>query len=64
MEFDFSGGGWQRRASAFDSGDGRRWALAFDSGNGRLLWQWWMIEIAFNGGSVMGHIYWQVTYPD
>jgi len=64
MEFDFSSGGWRRRASTFDSGDGRRWALAFDSGDGRQLWQRWMIETAFNGGSVIGHVYWQETYPD
>ena len=53
MEIDISGGGWQRRASAFDSGDERRWVLAFDGGNGRQLWQRWtieMIEMAFNGG--------------
>ncbi len=50
MEIDISGGGWQRRASAFDSGDGQRWALAFDSGDGWQLWQWWTIETAFNGG--------------
>ena len=32
MEIDMSGGGWQRRASAFDSCDGRSWTLAFDGG--------------------------------
>ena len=55
MEIDISEGGWQRRASAFDSGDGQRWALAFDGGNGRQLWQRWTIEMAFNGsgGSVV-----------
>jgi hypothetical protein len=50
MEIAISGGGWRRRASAFDSGDGRRWALAFDGGDGRQLWQQWTIEMAFNGG--------------
>ena len=51
MKIDISGGGWRRRALAFDSGDGRRWALAFDSGDGRWqLWQRWTIETAFNGG--------------
>ena len=49
IKIDISGGGWQRRASAFDSGDGRRWALAFDGGDGRQLWQQWAIETAFNG---------------
>jgi hypothetical protein len=56
MEIDISGGGWQRRASAFDSSDGRRrWALAFDGGGGRQLWKWrrwrWcLMEVApFNG---------------
>ena len=51
MEIDISGGGWQRRASAFDSSDGQRWALAFDGGDGLQLWQRWTIETAFNGGS-------------
>ena len=51
MEMVISGGGWRRRASAFDSGDGRRRALAFDGGDGRQLWQRWTIETAFNGGS-------------
>jgi len=51
MEIDISGGGWQRRASMFDSGDGRRLALVFDGGDGRQLWQRWTIETAFNGGS-------------
>jgi len=37
MEIDISGGGWRRRASAFDSGDGRRWVLAFGGGDGRQL---------------------------
>jgi hypothetical protein len=50
MEIDISGGGWRRRASAFDSGDGRRLVLAFDGGDGRQLWQRWTIETAFNGG--------------
>jgi len=50
MEIDISDGGWQRRASAFDSGDGQRWALAFDGVDGWQLWQRWMIEMAFNGG--------------
>ncbi len=50
MEIDISGGGWRRRVSVFDSGDERRWALAFDGGDGRQLWQWWTIEMAFNGG--------------
>ena len=45
----FNSGGWRWQASAFDSGDGRRWALALDGGNGRQLWQWWTIEMAFNG---------------
>ncbi len=50
MGIDIRGGGWRRRASAFDRGDGRRWVLAFDGGDGRRLWQWWTIETAFNGG--------------
>ena len=51
MEIDIGGGGWRRRASAFDSGDGRRWALVFDGGDGRQLWQQGRtIEMAFNGG--------------
>jgi hypothetical protein len=44
MEIDISVGGWQRRASAFDSGDGRRWALSFDGGDGWQLWQRWTID--------------------
>ena len=51
MEIDISGGGWRRRASAFDGGNGRRWAFVFDGGNGQQLWQQWTIEKAFNGGS-------------
>ena len=54
MENDISGGGWRRRASAFDGGDGQRFALAFEGGDGRQLWQRWMIETAFvviDGGS-------------
>ena len=54
MEVEISGGGWQRRALAFDSGDGRRWALAFDGGDGCQLWQGWTIEMAFNGGGGSG----------
>ena len=50
MEIDISGGGWRRRASAFDSGDGQRWVLVFDGGDGRQMWQRWTIETAFNGG--------------
>ena len=49
MDIDISGGGWQRRASVFDSGDGRRWALVFDCGDGWQLWQRWTIEMTFNG---------------
>jgi hypothetical protein len=37
MEIDISGGGWRRRAPAFDRGDGQRWALVFDGGDGRQL---------------------------
>jgi len=50
MEIDISGGGWRRRASAFDSSDGQRWALVFDGSNGRQLWQRWTLETAVNGG--------------
>ena len=49
MAIDTSGGGWGRRASAFDIGDGWRFVLVFD-GDERQLWQWWMIEMAFDGG--------------
>ena len=38
MAIDTSGGGWQRRASAFDGGNGRRFAMMFD-GNERQLWR-------------------------
>ena len=58
MDIDISGGGWRRRASAFDGSDGRRWALAFDGGDGRQLWQRWTIETAFNGGGG-GGIQWR-----
>ena len=54
MEIDIRGGGWRRRASAFDSGDGRRWVLAFDGGDGWQLWQRWTIETAFDGGGGSG----------
>jgi len=59
MEIDISGGGWQCRASAFDSGAGRRWVLAFDGGDGRQLWQRWTIETAFNGGGGGGVRWWR-----
>jgi hypothetical protein len=60
MEIDISSGGWQWRASVFDSGDGRRWALVFHGGNGRQLWQRWMIETVFNGnGHGGGDVQWQ-----
>ncbi len=49
MAIDTSGGGWGRRASAFDSGDGGRFALVFDC-DGTQLWWRWMIEMAFDGG--------------
>ena len=39
MAIDISGGGWRRRASAFDGGNGQRWSLVFDGGDGQLLWQ-------------------------
>ena len=58
MDIDNSGGGWRRRASAFDGGDGRRWALAFDGGDGRQLWQRWTIEMAFNDSS-SGGVQWR-----
>ena len=38
MAIDTSGGGWQRRASAFDGGNGQRFAMMFD-GNERQLWR-------------------------
>ena len=38
MAIDISGGGWRRRASAFDGGNGQRWSLVFDGGDGQLLW--------------------------
>jgi hypothetical protein len=48
MENDIaSGGGWRRRASAFDGGDGRRWALVFDGDDG---WQRWTEGTSFYGG--------------
>ena len=58
MEIDISGGGWRRRASAFDIGNGQRWALVFDGGDGLQLWQRWMIETAFNSGGG-GGVQWQ-----
>ena len=53
MEIDISGGGWRRRASAFDS-NGQMWALVFDGVDGRQLWQRWAIETSFNGGGGNG----------
>ena len=58
MAIDTSGGGWRRRASAFDGGDGWRFALLWTTAlvavTQQLRWQQKVMAAVATAGAVIG----------